>query len=214
MSNPGDPLAKWNDAAGDWQDLRLQRQAPRYREIARLVELYGAKGKILDVGCGEGVLLDYLNLANVSQYTGIEASATAISGVILTRAQDKVERLTAEQYQPSPSSWDVVVLNEMLYYLQDPAAIIDKFARGLTKNGALVISICQKKDSLNARALARKLLLWLCLPGVVRGNRHCTRIVESHFQKGRYHVRDRFEVNGEIGMDPWRIYVVQPSIVS
>jgi 2-polyprenyl-3-methyl-5-hydroxy-6-metoxy-1,4-benzoquinol methylase len=214
MSTTCDPLAKWNNAAGHWQGLRLQRQAPRYREIARLVELYGDKGKILDVGCGEGVLLDYLNLANVSQYTGIEASATAIGGVVLTRSQDKVERLTAEQYQPCPSSWDVVVLNEMLYYLRDPAAIIDKFAKGLTKNGVLLISICQKKDSLNAKALARKALLWLCRPGVVRGNRHCTRIIESHFQKGRYQVRDCFEVNGKIGMDPWRIYVVQPSMGS
>jgi 2-polyprenyl-3-methyl-5-hydroxy-6-metoxy-1,4-benzoquinol methylase len=212
MSTPADPLAQWNNAAGDWEGLRQARQAPRYREIARLVELYGPNGKVLDVGCGEGVLLDYLDLGKISQYTGIDPSATAVSRVVLKRALDKVERSTVEQYQPGQSSWDVIVLSEILYYLQDPTGTIDKFSGALTPNGILIISIFQRKDSLNPKALVRKWVNWLRHPGAGRGNRHCTRIVESHLQRRGYNMRERFEVAGADKSQPWRFYVVQAPV--
>jgi 2-polyprenyl-3-methyl-5-hydroxy-6-metoxy-1,4-benzoquinol methylase len=209
MSTSASPLTNWNDASGDWQGLRQERQAARYREIARLVELYAPNGKVLDVGCGEGVLMDYLNLEKISQYTGIDPSATAVSNVVLKRSQDNVERTTVEQYQAGQLSCDVIVLSEVLYYLQDPVGIIEKFAGALTKNGVLIISIFQRKDRLTAKSLARKLVNWLRQPNGMLGNRHCTRIVEAHLQRRGYIMRERFEVVRGADSPPWRFYVVQ-----
>jgi hypothetical protein len=51
-------MASWNNESGDWQGLRNEGEASRYSEIVKLIGRYAPKGKVLDVGCGEGVILD------------------------------------------------------------------------------------------------------------------------------------------------------------
>lgn len=212
MSPVADPLSQWNDAGGDWQHLRLERQAPRYREIARLIDQYGAGGTVLDLGCGEGVLLGYLNLDRVSQYTGIEPSATAIASVVLKRPQDKAVRTTVDQYQPGAAHWNVIVMSEILYYLQDPVGTIEKFAGALAENGILIISIFQKQESSYPKALVRKFFNLLQRRNTGQGNRRCAQIVESHLRKRGYRIKESFEVESSAPSQPWRFYVVQPPV--
>jgi 2-polyprenyl-3-methyl-5-hydroxy-6-metoxy-1,4-benzoquinol methylase len=51
-------------------------QAPRYRAIAGMIDRFCPKGSVLDVGCGEALLRDFLPQG--ANYLGIEPSAKAV----------------------------------------------------------------------------------------------------------------------------------------
>jgi SAM-dependent methyltransferase len=209
MSAPANPLAQWNNDGGDWQGLRQPQQAPRYREIARLVELYGVNGAVLDVGCGEGVLLDYLDLGKISQYTGLDPSATAVNHIVLRRAQDRVERTVVESYAAAPSSWNVIIMSEILYYLDDPIAVLKKYWYYVAPGGVIIISIFQKAELSDPVAILRKLQKSITHPRAPRSNRHCTQMVEDYLRGNPQIELESHYVDNKKGSPPWRFWVAQ-----
>jgi 2-polyprenyl-3-methyl-5-hydroxy-6-metoxy-1,4-benzoquinol methylase len=129
--------AAWNDLSGDWQQLDTPEQAIRYRYIATAIRSAEAES-VLDIGCGEGVLLEYLNGDVV--YTGIEPSALAAGRARLGRGtilHAQCEDVTLD------STYDAIVFNEVLYYLPDPLAMLEKFTARLNPGGVLIVSIYQ-----------------------------------------------------------------------
>ena len=125
---------------------------------------YAANGRLLDVGCGEGVLADYLTHKQRKQYLGIDVSKEAIKIASRRRAGLQFLQADALTYVPPDGvTYDVIVFNEMLYYT-DHKEILKKYSAKefLSKNGILVISIwyTPKEDYLRASIFtdARNLL--------------------------------------------------------
>ena len=65
---------------GYWDRLHGVEQLPRYAVIAAYARLFAPSGRILDVGSGEGVLLEHLAPGSFSSYTGLDISEHALAG--------------------------------------------------------------------------------------------------------------------------------------
>ena len=97
--------------------------------------------KVLDVGCGGGILAESMALRG-AQVTGIDLAKKSLkvaqlhsleSGVSMEYRCVAVEDLTAEQ----PGSFDVVTCMEMLEHVPDPESVVRSCAR-LVKPGGWV----------------------------------------------------------------------------
>lgn len=96
-------------------------------------------GRVLDVGCGSGLLLQALQ--RTAGYTaGVELSATAAAAA--ARVADEVVNAPVTAPLPfAPASFDVVVCADILEHLADPAATLSSIVPLCRPGGAVVVSV-------------------------------------------------------------------------
>jgi len=146
----------WEDQyrSGRWSYLHGDDEAARYEVIAGFLARLRPGGSVLDVGCGEAILRDWLRPLGYAAYVGVDLSEAALAAARRgAEARDRLVAADAESYQPD-SVFDAIVFNEVLYYLDDPLAAAQRYARSLADGGVLVISMF---DSPRTRAIARHL---------------------------------------------------------
>ena len=138
---------------GKWELMR--DELARYSVIAAWVHHLSPGGSVLDVGAGEGLLVDHLRPLGYSRYVGIDLAEAAVEQA-QARADEKTRFVTAdaETYQPE-GRWDVIVLNECIYYFADPLATAARYKAFLAPGGALVVSTFRSR---RADAIGRRLL--------------------------------------------------------
>lgn len=142
-----DPLeiAKFEELASKWWDKNSEFKPLHDINPLRLgfIDQIGrlAGKKVLDVGCGGGILAESMAQRG-AEVTGIDMGAAPLkiaklhgleSGVNVTYKQIPVEDLAAEQ----PDSFDVVTCMEMLEHVPDPSSIVNACAK-LCKPGGFV----------------------------------------------------------------------------
>jgi len=147
----------------DWDEMRALELPAQSVEQALLDLLDGGPiGRLLDVGTGTGRLLELL-APRVSLALGIDASRAMLA---LARARLAKPELThcavrlADMYRmPLPDSdFDVVVLQMVLHYAEDPVAALAEAARVLRPGGRLVVVDLAAHD--NADCLHRLAHRW------------------------------------------------------
>jgi SAM-dependent methyltransferase len=132
---------------GCWRRLQDARELAHYSVITGYYTYYRPGGSLLDVGCGEGVLQRRLRPLGYSRYLGIDRSQEAIR-----RAQTQREAHTefrcadAETYSPQ-DRFDVIIFNELLYYLKDPVDVVRRLALALNPGGIVIISMLRGTSS-------------------------------------------------------------------
>jgi SAM-dependent methyltransferase len=141
--------------SGQWSFLRELDQMTRYSVIAGYVQTLKRDGHFLDVGCGEGLLLERLCGTAYSKFVGIDISETAIE-----RAQEKhyprslFACVDAREFVAA-ENFDAIIFNEVLYYFPDPLGMSRKYCDWLKPGGLLITSLYGRSD--RARAIARLL---------------------------------------------------------
>ena len=191
------PLSKerWDQEydGGVWDYLADEQEAARYRAILELIDgsrpasppgesdpdrrrLDRERGAILDVGCGEGVLVDFLRAAGGGEglrYTGLDLSERAIETARRKRGDDgtRFEVADAETWTPEPAppgredraagsdpeGFDAIVLNECLYYFHEPLETLRRYLNALVPGGVVVVSMYEAPRTIAlARALDRQ----------------------------------------------------------
>ena len=141
--------------AGTWSYLRDLDQTTRYSVIAGFIQVLKRDGCLLDVGCGEGVLLDRLNGMAYSKFVGIDISREAIALAQKKRYQRSLfAQVNAEDFI-TDQRFDVIVFNEVLYYFFDPLAVAQKYCACLEPRGLFITSLYAGSD--RARAIGRLL---------------------------------------------------------
>jgi len=105
----------------------------------------GARG-VLDVGCASGTLGRALRDAGVARYVGLDISPVAIESADRSLGEFHVGDLASFPVETLPP-FDVVVFNEVLYYLDVDEAVrqLERYARRVAVDGALVFSM--KRDA-------------------------------------------------------------------
>ena len=121
-----------------WQRLRGRSEAARYSAVRDVIERYAGDGFVLDIGCSQGILQEGLRYG---RYLGVDNCEESIR-----LAQSKCDRWT--QFVCADGSYfvadqppNVVVMNEVIYYLPDPVAAVEHHARRLAPGGVVIISI-------------------------------------------------------------------------
>ena len=120
---------------------------PRYAVIAGYLRADAAQRTILDVGCGTGVLQPWLSSVGYERYRGVDLSSTAIN-----EAQRRANETTSFEAADAAiykydGTFDIIIFNEMLYYLTDPAGTIHHFSKLLAPGGKFIISLFHSRES-------------------------------------------------------------------
>ena len=137
-----DALARhWWDRNGDFKALH-DINPLRLGYISDRVDLTGKR--VLDVGCGGGILAEAMTAAG-AEVTGIDAAAGPLqvaglhgheSGLKVDYQLTTVEQLAGQKTAP----FDVITCLEMLEHVPDPDSVISSCSRLLTKGGHLFLS--------------------------------------------------------------------------
>jgi 2-polyprenyl-3-methyl-5-hydroxy-6-metoxy-1,4-benzoquinol methylase len=142
----------------DWDYLAGIGETPRYSVVAGYIHKLAPRGHILDAGCGEGVLIDYLDLSRI-EYTGFDLSPTAID-----RARERydVAKLVSAPIEtflpPENEQYDVIVFNEVLSQVEHPIKELERFFTFLKPGGHVIISLFQSPRPEARGAIATRML--------------------------------------------------------
>lgn len=137
------PRDVWEEKyrAGRWAYMRDLHELPRYAAVAALTHRLAGDGRILDVGCGEGLLVDQLRAYGYESYLGIDISSDAIESARAARGDERTrfEAWDAEKFEPV-GQFGAIVFNECLCYFHDPLAATVRYCSFLAPGGRFVVS--------------------------------------------------------------------------
>lgn len=144
-------------AGAEWDYLRGIGEAPRFGVVSAYCRLLGSDGSLLEVGCGEGFLLEHLDRSRYAQFTGVDISSVAIERV--RKLED--ERTTfvcsdAETYVPD-RTFDLIILNEVLEYFDDPLALVQRYEPFLAEEGHIIVSMFAGIHTARTRRIWKRL---------------------------------------------------------
>lgn len=143
-------FTRFNRRSRTWEGLYRAGEPERYKKLdqrARYSVIEGycrsiGKGlRILDVGCGAGILPSRLDRTVVGEYVGIDVSPTAIAEARQTCPTWRFECTPVENFRIRENDFDVVIFNESLYCLQQPWICLRRFLSLVSPGGAIIVSV-------------------------------------------------------------------------
>ncbi|GMV30646.1 MAG: hypothetical protein AMXMBFR59_27710 [Rhodanobacteraceae bacterium] len=162
--------SRWWDPDGESRPLH-DLNPVRLAYVAARTSLRGAR--VLDVGCGGGLLSEALASAG-AEVTGIDLAPGVLdvarlhryeSGVAVDYREISAEALALEQ----PGSFDAITCMEMLEHVPDPGSVIDACARLLRPGGRWFASTLNRTPQAFALGIVGAEYLLRLLP---RGTHH------------------------------------------
>lgn len=104
------------------------------RRCREITASYKKPGKILDVGCGRGLLLSHMK-RNGWQVNGIEYNDETAS---YANQQYNVNVTTTTDYPPN--SFDIITITHVLEHLNNPLEMLNEYYKLLKPGGLLIVS--------------------------------------------------------------------------
>jgi 2-polyprenyl-6-hydroxyphenyl methylase/3-demethylubiquinone-9 3-methyltransferase len=133
--------ARWWDTEGDFRALH-EINPLRLDWIRQQVKLAGRK--VVDIGCGGGILTESMSAANAT-VTGIDMAEGPLAVAKLHQHESGAEvdyrQCTAEELsEAEPGQYDVVTCLEMLEHVPDPSQVIRSCAELVKPGGHVFFS--------------------------------------------------------------------------
>jgi SAM-dependent methyltransferase/glycosyltransferase involved in cell wall biosynthesis len=158
-------LLDHGDLAGLYHEMRddayLDEEKGRRRTARRLLDLVGAQvasGRLLDVGCGHGLLLDE---AQKRDYNAVGLEVSTASAAFGREAYDLDIREQTVEDLDDDDRFDAITLIDVLEHLSNPLGTIERCHRLLAPNGVLCI-VTPDPSSPTARIAGRR--WWALVP--------------------------------------------------
>ncbi|MCD6010575.1 MAG: putative methyltransferase [Flavipsychrobacter sp.] len=132
-----------------WDGLRNIEDLGRYSVIVGYIRFFFKHARILDLGCGEGILRERLSPSDFAYYLGVDISDVAIANA-QKNADAKTGFITGDIGKLDlDEPFDAIVYNESLYYLKNPKASVMSLFKNLSKDGIFIISSFNKHGKEN-----------------------------------------------------------------
>jgi trans-aconitate methyltransferase len=137
-------VTKWDAQYADdvyAQRLDAARQIPHHMVILGYLTYGAERPRVLEIGCGHGRLLKLLANFDFSEYLGVDWSDHAVERArVLSVPRARLEVGDMDQWD-TREQFDVVVLDECLYYSVDPLAMFERTLGWLTSDGVVIVSM-------------------------------------------------------------------------
>jgi len=109
-----------------------------FNKILKFIEKFKRTGKILDIGCGVGLLLYVAKKRNWIEF-GLEPSKFASN---FGKNKLKLNIINSDKLDIfSDNFFDVIILNHVIEHIENPILILNQIYKKLEKNGILVIGV-------------------------------------------------------------------------
>lgn len=124
-------------------------------KVRAYADYLGDGARVLDIGCGDGHLLDLLRTHHPArlELEGVEFSERAAQGA--ERAGFRVYRGPIEEVALPADSFDLIIMNQLIEHVRDPRAVLERVATALRRGGHLFLET-PNIDSLDARIFRRR----------------------------------------------------------
>jgi len=137
--------------SGKWDYLKELEQLGNRALIAAYLRTLGPGTSVLELGCGEGLLLDEIQ-TTVANYVGVDISQEAVA-----RAHDHAisagfsfdwtfKEADFETFQ-ADELFDAIVFSESLYYADTPRATLARYFGFLEPSGIVIVSMYRYKNT-------------------------------------------------------------------
>ena len=124
-----------------WDRLQDIDQFGRFSIVAGYVHQLKPRGALLEVGCGEGLLVERLNKNNYAKYIGIDISKEAIQRAS-AKANEKTIFLNNEESNfITKERFDAIIIMETLYYFKNPLQTLKYYEQFLKEDGLFIITM-------------------------------------------------------------------------
>lgn len=144
--------AKWDNEWKQGQWNYMEKVAVERSRIAVIggvfIQMFTHdNASVLDIGCGEGSISDFLNNQQKSNYVGVDLSKEAIQQALKVRGSPMTfVHAAAHLYRPS-SRFDAIVFSDVLYYVEYEK-VLRQYKGYLNANGIVIISIFHMSEKL------------------------------------------------------------------
>src|SRR5690606_40009881 len=98
-------------------------------DLAVIAGMVPNAARVLDLGCGEGELLEYLKLHKDVRGRGIERSEAGVLACVRRGLSVRQGNLQEGLADYPDQNFDVVILSQTLQFLNDPPMILDEMLR-------------------------------------------------------------------------------------
>jgi 2-polyprenyl-6-hydroxyphenyl methylase/3-demethylubiquinone-9 3-methyltransferase len=137
---PGEAVWNIEYSKGYWDKLLDLSEQAHYAVVRSYILHLTGNGEILDVGCGEGLILVQLG-SEYRRYVGVDFSDSALARCPQGGGGTAVFIVgNAENYVPQ-GFFDVIVFCESVYYFDQPIETVLRYRNYLKESGAFVISL-------------------------------------------------------------------------
>lgn len=117
------------ESAGEGFGRTAAKGAPIRQDLRIIGEMVEPGARVLDVGCGDGALLEYLTRERQAIGRGIELSQTGVNACV-RRGLSAVQGDADTDLKDYPSdAFDYVILSQTLQATRNPRAVLDHLVR-------------------------------------------------------------------------------------
>lgn len=141
----------------EWGYLRSLDELARFGVVWSFCRRLAPGGSILEIGCGDALLHDFLDPALYSHFTGVDISEVAIARTKpLWSAKTEFIASDAEIFTPA-RKYDLIVFNEVLEYFTNPLDLVRRYEPFANEGAHFVISMFAGIDTSRTRHIWRAL---------------------------------------------------------
>jgi predicted TPR repeat methyltransferase len=147
--NPAKPLIQvsplnWESeySCGDWDYLgSSSTEVMHYSVLASLAGAFKRPRYILDVCCGEGLLVEYLRLWGFERYLGVDLAFEALSKASSRSNSNTIFQQADAKNFTTDKLFTCIIFCECLCYLGRPIDQLQRYSSMLTPDGVILASI-------------------------------------------------------------------------
>ena len=134
------PLEYYGDSSSKFGGaIQWLREISAYVRARRIHRFFSKPGRILDIGCGEGLFLQCM------KKLGWHVTGCEISEIAADRAEkrlgQRIHRADFESMEKENIPWDVIMLWQVLEHVPNPNHLLQEVSKHLKDDGLIVIAV-------------------------------------------------------------------------